>query len=49
MSQFAELERILSPDRVMTGESVARAYDCDAYTVERSKPTCVVLRGRVVA
>lgn len=43
MSQFAELERILSPDRVMTGESVARAYDCDAYTVERSKPTCVVL------
>lgn len=39
----AELGRILAPDRVLSGEAVARVYDCDAYTVERSKPTCVVI------
>jgi glycolate oxidase len=39
----AELSSLLSPERVLSGEAVARAYDCDAYTVDRSKPTCVVL------
>jgi len=39
----ADLSRLLSPDRVLSGDAVARAYDCDAYTVDRSKPTCVVL------
>ena len=38
-----ELGKLLSPERVPSGEAVARAYDCDAYTVDRSKPTCVVL------
>ena len=38
-----ELGKLLSPERVLSGEAVARAYDCDAYTVDRSKPTCVVL------
>jgi len=39
----ADLGKLLSADRVLSGDSVARAYDCDAYTVDRSKPTCVVL------
>lgn len=39
----ADLGRLLAPERVLSGDSVARAYDCDAYTVDRSKPTCVVL------
>ena len=39
----ADLSRLLAPERVLSGESVSRAYDCDAYTVDRSKPTCVVL------
>ena len=38
-----ELSRLLSPERVLSGEAVSRAYDCDAYTVDRSKPTCVVM------
>jgi glycolate oxidase len=39
----ADLSRLLPPERVLIGDAVARAYDCDAYTVDRSKPTCVVL------
>lgn len=37
------LSTILSPDRVLSGPSVERAYDCDAYTVDRSAPQVVVL------
>src|SRR5687768_15534863 len=38
-----ELERLLSPDQVMAGTAARRAYDCDAYTVDRYRPTAVVL------
>lgn len=38
-----ELAALLGEDAVLSGPSAQRAYDCDAYTVERSKPTCVVL------
>lgn len=38
-----DLGRILSPDRVLSGPAVERAYDCDAYTVDRSAPQVVVL------
>lgn len=38
-----QLSAILSPDRVLAGPAAQRAYDCDAYTVEKSKPTAVVL------
>jgi len=39
----AELGRILSPDRVVAGPGTLRAYDCDAYTVDKSRPQAVVL------
>ena len=38
-----ELEGLLGAGQVLSGASSARAYDCDAYTVDRSKPGCVVL------
>jgi glycolate oxidase len=38
-----ELGKILGSLHVLAGVAAQRAYDCDAYTVERSKPTCVVL------
>lgn len=38
-----ELSALLSPDRVLHGEAVERAYDCDAYTVDKSQPQIVVL------
>lgn len=38
-----DLERLLSPSQVLGGDAAARAYDCDAYTVDRSRPTAVVL------
>lgn len=38
-----ELKRLLPPDRVLDGPGALRAYDCDAYTVDRSKPWVVVL------
>jgi glycolate oxidase len=38
-----ELEALLGSAFVLSGPSAQRAYDCDAYTVDRSKPTCVVL------
>src|SRR5687767_1130509 len=38
-----ELERLLTPEQAMAGLAARRAYDCDAYTVDRYKPTAVVL------
>ncbi|MFI5385728.1 MAG: FAD-binding oxidoreductase [Fimbriimonadales bacterium] len=38
-----ELGALLGAEHVLSGPSAQRAYDCDAYTVDRSKPTCVVL------
>jgi glycolate oxidase len=39
----AELAGILTPEKVLAGSAAQRAYDCDAYTVDRSRPACVVL------
>ncbi|MEQ1934454.1 MAG: FAD-binding oxidoreductase, partial [Fimbriimonadaceae bacterium] len=39
----ADLASVISADRILSGASAERAYDCDAYTVERSKPSLVVL------
>jgi glycolate oxidase len=38
-----ELKEILGADRVLDGDAAARAYDCDAYTVERAFPTAIAL------
>jgi len=38
-----ELGSLLAPERVLYGEAVERAYDCDAYTVDKSRPQFVVL------
>lgn len=38
-----ELGALLHPERVLSGAAAGRAYDCDAYTVERAKPTAIVL------
>lgn len=38
-----DLSGILSPGQVLSGSAVERAYDCDAYTVDRSRPKVVVL------
>src|SRR5258707_8807517 len=38
-----ELSAILGDEHVLSGPSAQRAYDCDAYTVDRSKPSCVAL------
>ncbi len=37
------LQGILSPESVLSGAAAERAYDCDAYTVDRNNPTAVVL------
>lgn len=37
------LESVLGPEGVLAGEAAERAYDCDAYTVEKSRPTAVAL------
>lgn len=37
------LGSVIPDDRILGGEAVRRAYDCDAYTVEKSAPTLVVL------
>ena len=34
---------LLGDQRVLAGSAAKRAYDCDAYTVDRSAPGCVVL------
>jgi glycolate oxidase len=44
-SFFSGLAGILGPEKLLCGPSVGRAYDCDAYTVDRSKPQAVVLPG----
>jgi glycolate oxidase len=38
-----ELQKLIGSDRVLMGPAAERAYDCDAYTVDRSKPTAVVI------
>src|SRR5579862_8573773 len=38
-----DLSALLSPDRVLSGAAAERGYDCDAYTVDRSRPAAVVL------
>ena len=42
-SMVRAMEGILSAEQVLSGPSAQRAYDCDAYTVDRSKPTAIVL------
>ena len=37
------LRSILPSERVLEGSAVRRTYDCDAYTVDKSQPSCVVL------
>lgn len=37
------LQALLSKDQVLDGPAALRAYDCDAYTLDRSPPLCVVL------
>lgn len=37
------LTDLIGAEGVRAGSSISRAYDCDAYTVDRSKPTAVVL------
>jgi len=38
-----ELANLLSPEAVLSGSAASKAYDCDAYTVEKSSPNAVVL------
>jgi glycolate oxidase len=35
--------KLLDPSRVLSGEAISRAYECDAYSVDKSKPTAVIL------
>lgn len=42
-TMVSELGRVLSPGQVLSGPAAQRAYDCDAYLVDRSKPMCIVL------
>ncbi|HWD38084.1 MAG TPA: FAD-linked oxidase C-terminal domain-containing protein, partial [Fimbriimonas sp.] len=42
-SMEMDLRGLLGADAVLAGDAASRAYDCDAYTVERSHPTAVVL------
>ncbi len=37
------LQALIDSERVLSGPAAQRGYDCDAYTVDKSKPTCVVL------
>lgn len=39
----AALAEVVGADKVIGGAAVERAYDCDAYTVDRSPPVCVSL------
>lgn len=38
-----QLEAMLGPGLVLSGPGVERAYDCDAYSIEKSAPSVVVL------
>ena len=40
---FGGLIQILGEEGVLQGNAAQRAYDCDAYTVDRNKPGIVVL------
>lgn len=40
---FEGLLKIVRGDQLLGGPAVERAYDCDAYTVDRSAPGCVAL------
>ena len=40
---FSRLNAILNPDQILSGPAASRGYDCDAYTVDRSKPSVIVL------
>lgn len=43
-SKLAELMGLLlGPNQVLTSQAAQRAYDCDAYTVDKSAPQIVVL------
>ncbi len=37
------LADLVGPEKVLAGDAVGRAYDCDAYTVDKSPPGCVAL------
>ncbi len=39
----ADLTRLIGAQNVLFGAAAERGYDCDAYTVDRSKPTVVTL------
>lgn len=41
--QISELRGVLGPDGLLVGPATSRAYDCDAYTVERAAPQVVAL------
>jgi glycolate oxidase len=36
-------QKIVGRDGVLSSPSVVHAYECDAYTVARARPSCVVL------
>jgi len=42
-SLLSELESIVGAEAVLTDRAELRAYDCDAYTVEKATPTVIVL------
>jgi glycolate oxidase len=42
-SNWEELSNIVGTANLLLGNAAERAYDCDAYTVDRSRPTAVVL------
>ncbi len=37
------LSTLFPPDQLLFGAAAARGYDCDAYTVDKSKPSAIVL------
>jgi glycolate oxidase len=39
----SSLARVLRPDQVLSGPGALKAYDCDAYTVDKSAPQVVTL------
>lgn len=43
MQMREAMVRLLGESSVLSGAAVRRAYDCDAYTVDRSAPSVVVL------
>jgi glycolate oxidase len=43
LMDFRSLTKLFRPDQVLLGAAAERGYDCDAYTVDKSKPSAVVL------